>query len=232
MRKLEKLIHFGSHGRKVNCIACNEEWIVTGGTDTTTTIWESSNMESPFHSVTSCRDEVVSCALGDNFGMLVSAGRDGSILLILTSTGTTHHVIDISETPLLVLMTRGWGFVLVHSTMIVDAISHYFLTLFTLNGELIRKKEISFNIQAWATWESPQGFDYVAAVGINGELYVFEASFLEMSPFVPKLSGQVVTMKHFVKEELLFIVTETHLLVYSSAQLKLDRLQKFVFGKL
>jgi hypothetical protein len=174
----------------------------------------------------------VSCALGDNFGMLASAGRDGSILLILTSTGTISHVIDIAETPIHVLMTHGWGFVLVHSITIVDAIPHYFLTLFTLNGEFIRKKEVPFNIQTWVTWESTQGFDYVAVVGTNGDLHVFEAFFLDMGPCISKVNTQVITMKHFVKEELLFVVTETQVSIFSSAQLKLDRLEKFVFRKL
>jgi WD40 repeat protein len=215
----------------VSCIAYSEDWITTGGTDTTTNIWEIKTMKSPLHSVTSCRDEIISCAISQNFGMVASAARDGSILLILTATGTISHVIDLPETPLLICMTNGWGFVLVHSAKIVDAISEYYLTLFTVNGDLIRKVKIEFGIQTWVTWESLQGFDYVAAVANNGEIYVFEVFFLDVGSYVRKVIGQVVAIRYFVEEELLFVVTEGQCSIFDAGQLKIEAREKFVFQK-
>jgi hypothetical protein len=220
----------GGHIGRVNCMASGGEWIASGGTDTTTNIWSMPSPSTPFYSVTTSRDEVVACAVGENFGIVASATRDGSIFLIVIGTGATAHVLSIKETPVLLMVTPGWGFVLVHSTKIVDAIAHFYLTLFSINGDLIRKCEIPFGLQAWTTWESRKGFDYVAAIGSDGDLVVFEAFFLELGIPFGRMLGKIIMLKMFVDEELLFVVSETQFCVYSSLQMKLDLLEKFQFG--
>jgi hypothetical protein len=92
----------------------------------TTNIWPAA--PAPHHSITSCRDEVVACAVGHTFGIVAIATCDGSISMIAIATGATARVITIQETPVLILVTAGWGFVLVQSVGIVDAIPHYFLS--------------------------------------------------------------------------------------------------------
>jgi WD40 repeat protein len=218
------------HIGRVSCIASSRDWLATGGTDTTTSIWPNINPSAPRHTVTSSRDEVVACAIGQNFGIVASATRDGSISLIVIRTGATSCAVTVQETPVLVLVTPGWGFVLVHSTKLVDAISHFYLTLFSVNGDLIRKCELPCGIQYWTTWESRKGFDYVAAVSNNGDVVVFEAFFLEVGQPIGKVLGSVATMKYFRDEELLFIVSDTQYLVYSSVQTKLAQLERFQFG--
>jgi hypothetical protein len=218
------------HIGKVNCVAAGNDWVATGGTDTTINIWDASNPSTPIQSITTCCDEAVSCAVGQSYGIVAGAMRDGSIFLIVIATGATARVMKISETPIAVMVTPGWGFVLVHSTEIVDAVSHFYLTLFSVNGDFIRRTEIPFRIQFWTAWESRKGFDFVAVVSAKGEVFAFEAFFLEVAAQFGKVHGRVVEMNYFVNEELLFVVSEMQLVVYSVVQMRLDQKEKFIFG--
>jgi hypothetical protein len=219
----------GGHIGRVSCMAAGGDWIATGGTDTTINIWNIAAVK-PVHSITTCRDEAVSCAVGHTFGIVAGAMRDGSIFLIVIGNGATARVFRVSETPIAVIVTPGWGFVLVHSTKVIDAALHFYLVLFSVNGELIRKAEIGFRIQCWTAWESRKGFDFVAVVSAGGDLFAFEAFFLEIPPSFGKADGRVVAMEYFANEELLFVVAGKQLAVYSAVQMKLDQREKFVFG--
>jgi hypothetical protein len=106
--------HFLSgHIGKVNCISSSEDWLATGGADTTLNIWEIADTSAPVHSVTTCRDEVVCCACGQTFGIVAGATRDGSVFIPVITTRAVSRV----------LVTPGWGCVLVHSGKFVNAVS-------------------------------------------------------------------------------------------------------------
>jgi hypothetical protein len=219
------------HIGQVNCLSASKDILVTGGADTITNIWSQSELRTaPLYSLTSYHDEILCCAVSQEFGLAVSLTRDGSMFLISTGAGTNLRVLDIApEIPMLVTITQGWGFVLVYSTKIVDGISTFYISVYTVNGDFVRKKLIPFSIENWMTWVSKAGFDYVVAVASNAEVYVFEAYFVELLPF-GKVALPVVAMEFFVANELLVVVTDWQIYLYSSAQMRLERLDQTVFG--
>jgi hypothetical protein len=219
------------HIGQVNCLSVSKDILVTGGADTITNIWSQHELlTTPLYSLTSYHDEILCCAVSQEFGLAVSLTRDGSMFLISTRAGTNLKVLAIApEIPVLVTITQGWGFVLVYSTKIVDGISTFYISVYTVNGDFVRKKLIPFSIENWMTWVSKTGFDYVVAVAANAELYIFEAYFVELLPF-GKVALPVVAMEFFVPVELLVVVTDWQIYVYSAAQMKLERLNKTVFG--
>jgi hypothetical protein len=225
-------VFLSDHIGIVNCISCSEHWIASGGADAITNIWDKVNLVRPAHSVASYRDEVVSCAIGESFHIVASATRDGGIFLISTAQGAIVRTLEIGgETPLMLAVTEGWGFTLVYSTKVVEGIAYFFFWVFTITGDLVRKREMPFEIRAWTTWTSRQGFDYVAMVSVTGEVHLLEAFFLEIQPVGGKIARRVVGMKYFTREELLVVVTDTQVLIYSSAQLRLERLEKHTFSQ-
>jgi len=220
------------HIGRVNCVCASQDLLVTGGSDATTNIYQIEARKSPLHSLTSFRDEIVACAVCQEFGLAASLTREGSVVLIAAGTGTTLKVLEVEapEMPCLVAITRGWGFVLVYSTKLVDGISSFFVTVYSANGNLIRKVRIEFAIETWTTWVSKSGFDYVAAVVGTADVYVFEAYFANLVQ-VAKVVLPVIAMEFLVDEELLVVVTDAQVYVYSAAQLRLERLETISFGR-
>jgi hypothetical protein len=217
--------------RIISCIAVSNNLLVTGGHDTITDIWNLDSLSAPVHNVTSFRDEIVCCAVCDEFKTVASATRDGSISLISTSTGTTSRVIEVGpKSTLLVSVTSGWGFVVAHTTETVHGIISYFIEVYTVNGDAVRQRVVDFQIKSWAHWCSVDGFDYCAAVSDKGDLYVFETFYLNMGkPFVSLTEG-IVTLKYFVDEEVLAVATDSQLLFFSNEQMGMGRLKRDVFG--
>jgi hypothetical protein len=53
----------------------------------------------------------------------------------------------------------------------------HFMELFTVNGDLIRKVKLSFEIDCWSTWAAT-GFDYLVIAPKTGRIRVCEVFYL------------------------------------------------------
>ena len=84
----------------------------------------------------------------------------------------------------MILVTSGWGFVCVYSTKHTKGQLRSFLTLYDVNGVMIREKELPCGITAWSTFTTKSGFDYIIMATDTGKCYLFEAFYLDIgSPF-------------------------------------------------
>jgi hypothetical protein len=222
---------YAGHIGKVNCLALADGILATGGADSVTNIWEVGQCKAHLHSLASFRDEIVTCGMAKEFMLVASATRDGSIFLISMGTGVAKRVIDIApEIPLLVAVTSGWGFVVLHSRRIDRGISSFYLWVFTVNGELIRKREIGFSIQNWTTWTSPSGFDYFVAATETGRLYTFEAFYLDVEAPFTHILPRIVALQYIVARQVLAVVADRQVQLYPVTQMKMERFDRTVFG--
>jgi ribulose 1,5-bisphosphate carboxylase large subunit-like protein len=164
--------------------------------------------------------------------LAASATRDGCIFLISAASGATKTVLDIApEIPLLVAVTSGWGFVLVHSRKIDKGLSSFFVSVYTVNGEFIRKRQIGFQIQVWTHWTCSSGFDYVVAASETGQVYVFEAFFLDIENQFAQVRSRIVSMQYFKDRQVLAIVADRQIHLFPASQMRMERFKRTLYGK-
>jgi hypothetical protein len=215
----------------ITCIAASHSLLVTGGRDTVTNVWEISG--APRFSIASYRDEIVCVSAAQQFGLIVSSTRDGSIIMISAASGAVTRVIELAPAcAVLVEISAGWGFVVAHTTVTRNGIPEFYVEVYSVNGDFIRRRKIPFAIRGWHGWVSRDGFDYIVALSEGGELYAFEVFWVDLEePFV-KITGNVVAMEYILEEDVLAVATEGQIMFFSALHMKTERFRRTVFGAL
>jgi hypothetical protein len=132
-----------------------------------------------------------------HFFVALIGTRDGALILNSLNKGGTVKVIDLEgASPRLVTVTNGWGFIVVYAKDLDSGDDEDFLYVFSVNGELLRKKEIDFEIKAWTTWTSLDGFDFMAVVDENGKLFAFEVFYCEFGEMLFRFKSPVVGLSY------------------------------------
>jgi hypothetical protein len=131
-------------------------------------------------------------AVNVEYHLLVIGTLEASILLYSLISGLFRMKVDLpGEIPERILVTDGWGFILVASQSRIS--------LFDVNGKLLRSIGVTINIVAWCTWRDSKGFDFVGLADDNGKIFVCEAFYLEFGDYVAFCRGSVVALE-FVNE--------------------------------
>ena len=99
-----------------------------------------------------------------------------------------------------VLITKGWGFTVVSANEIHEGKEIYWLLLYTLNGDFIRKKKIQSPVKKWITYKSQDGFDWIVFSNAKGEVYHFEVFYMEIGK--NKLSNDLYRTSSNLSEKL------------------------------
>jgi hypothetical protein len=213
----------------VTCLAASDSLLVAGGRDTVTNVWEVSG--APLFSIASYRDEIVCVAAAQQFGIIANSTRDGSVIMMSAANGSIARVIELAPAyAILVEITAGWGFVVVHTTVTRNGIGEFYVEVYTVNGEFIRRRQIGFGIRVWRHWVSRDGFDYMVALSEAGDLYAFEVFWLDVEEAFVKITGNVISMEYILDEDVLAIATESQLMFFSCTHMKIERFRRTVFG--
>ena len=241
--KKEGTLHY--HQGHINCIASSENFLVSGGSDTTINVFNNSSQSTNSNSSTplvngvshlktipSFRSEITCCDINEKFGTIACGTKDGSILLIDTATLVTTMAIDIApEVPIMIKVTLGWGFIVVYSTREHEGRIVPSLSVYDINGQFIRKKKISSPISLWTTYVSIDGFDYIACANDAGGISLFEVFFLNIEDSgVPRNSARVIGLKYSVYNDILIAVRENGtVFLYLSKDMNTKRFKNTVY---
>lgn len=106
----------------------------------------------------------------------------------------------IEENPLKILITNSSGFIVIMTS------SHFYLL--SLNGKLIRKTQKKFDFVYWTTFCSFSGFDFIAASDAKGQIYLFEAFYLNIRHPVFNCRTDVTSISYSNADQNLFVVSE------------------------
>jgi hypothetical protein len=157
----------------VTNLSGNKEYICIGRNDTSISIYKRCEK---FHTFPSFRNEIVCSAVSAKFDLAVVGARESTLFLISPLHRTITRVIDMGPfNPVLIQITKAWGFIVVYEMEIETRV--HFMELFTVNGDLIRKVKLSFEIDCWSAW-SATGFDYLVIAPKNGRIRVCEVFYL------------------------------------------------------
>jgi hypothetical protein len=203
----------GHHVSRVTAIAADSRNVVSGGADTITQCWFIADSEMEPHSVPLFRGEIVAIWIASEFGFWVVGTADGAMTLIETRTGIVTRAIPLENNarPVKIIVTEEWGFILACVTEAVDGKMQNSLVLFSVNGELIRTRKIPAPVVAWTTFASEQGFDFVLMADRQGNLFFFEAFFLNIGDSIRcwRFDDPALAVHYVLKEEMVVLLLES-----------------------
>lgn len=111
-----------------------------------------------------------SIAISYHYKMIVYGTLDSQITAI-SLDGLFLFSIQLDENVKSILITESFGFILVMTVK--------FLYLFSSNGTAIRKTPLNVDFVYWTTLTSSKNFDFIVAADGKGQIYLFEAFFLQ-----------------------------------------------------
>ena len=123
------------------------------------------------------RDSIKCTAANSAFDVIVSATKDGAVFVNSLSTGKTIRIIDLPDCELnCVCVTPSWGFIVIS----YKERSEFFISVYTVNGKFVRRKQITNEVSHMISWSSPSDFDFIAFVVKPRQLYKCEAFYLNI----------------------------------------------------
>lgn len=167
----------------VVCIATDKEWLATANTDAVVTLYKIEEVKKQIkHKLTfpSYTSSISCISISSEFHSLVFGTRDGCLLFCSLTNGTITKIINLKDKrrPVSLLITPSWGFVVVFETEISDGFLKYFVEVFSINGEIIREKQIESEIVSWSSFRNEKGFDFLICANAKNECYICEAFYL------------------------------------------------------
>jgi hypothetical protein len=163
--------------------------------------WELADVRSrkPICDIT---NDVITClAVNRAFGIIAVGTIDRQIIV---SSGVNRAFLfsrDVGAAPTRILVTNGWGFILVEAGGT--------LTLFNVNGALLRKVSYEFAIEQMVSWTGEMSVDYCAFADSRGMIHIFEVFYMNISESVHRVQGSVLSMSHVAHLRSLVVVTST-----------------------
>ena len=165
------------------------------------------------YSVPTYRKSILCSALSVTFGVSISGTDDGSLIVASIHDGSAIRAIklDDNQIPHYLVVTPGWGFILVNSSKYINGRQKFFLSLYTINGDLIKSISVDFSIDKAISWTNEQGFDFVAILTKNrNKIIVFEAFYMDVNNSknqVYKSEQKIASFEYLRKVGALFAVS-------------------------
>jgi WD40 repeat protein len=198
------------HIGKINCLAGDSKYLVSGGGDTATSIFWSTKPFDRVFTVPSYTGEVISCAVNSEFAAVASGTRDGSVLIFSTTSRTVVHVLRLdNRCPERILITKKWGFVVVYEREAKGGDVSRWIEVFTIDGLFVRKEKCPCDVPVWSTFSNAKGFDYIAMTDQKGAVYVFEAFYLKIGQPLCRCGEKLVGLSYAEDSRVLCAVGAT-----------------------
>jgi hypothetical protein len=163
--------------------------------------WELADVRSkkPICDITN--DYITCLAVNRNFGMIVVGTVDRHIIVSSSVSRSFLFSRDVGAAPTRLLVTKAWGFILVEAG---DS-----LTLFNVNGALLKKVNYEFVIDQIVTWTGDACVDFCAVADTRGMIHIFEAFYMNLSESVHRVQGMVVAMSYVAHLRALVVITSS-----------------------
>ncbi|EAX88017.1 Beige/BEACH domain containing protein [Trichomonas vaginalis G3] len=161
---------------RISTMTLDDNYIICAGEDSKVYISKIDSKKKG--AAISFSGEVTCIGFSSCFDLLVGATTDSALIFWSLSRQTNARIVELNQiTVLSIIVTPSFGFVLVHARMAVGGVLKYSLILFSVNGEKIREIETK-HLVCLCPWSSRDGFDYVLCADTTGNIYNFEAFWL------------------------------------------------------
>jgi WD40 repeat protein len=195
---------FTGHTGRVNCVAADGSFLVSGGADTFVCCWRFDG--GILARIPSFRGEILCIAVAAEFVLAVAGTRDGALLWINPERGAITRVVKLpdGQVPRRVMITPEWGFVVVHSQMAVGGEVRHSIAVYSVNGEKVRVKTLQYGVTAWCCWSCRKGFDHALIIDDVGCVFLCEVFWLDLGP--PMDVCATPAWISFVREERSYVI--------------------------
>jgi len=198
------------HRNAITSIATDEDWLVTAVSDGTIFAYVIPDFSTPKYTIPSFASSIRCCDVHSGFHSLVCGTRDNSIILISLTNGSIVRIIEMDgHRPLSVLITKSWGFILVYTSELKEGTLKYYLSIYSINGEKIERKQIPRSISAMCSFKNDDGFDFIAYVDDIGCFFVFEAFYLQPGKCLYTSDDKIIHIHSIPSEKLVIGLSET-----------------------
>jgi WD40 repeat protein len=175
------------------CIAADQDWLVVGDEDSMVRIY---NGAAAKWTIPTFSNSIECVAVSANYLVIICGTRDGTVLFCSLTDRSIVHSVELGQgaTPVSIMITQGWGFVVVYFTRIDEGKQTFHLAVYSINGDLIRQKELSSEVVAWNEYKASDGFDFMVMADVKGNLFWFETFFLQIGKGVNVGTGKIAAL--------------------------------------
>ena len=196
-------------------IASRGQYIAVSKTDAILEIYKGGLQNQSIHSFPSFGDLICCCAITNKFYMVIIGTKNGTLILNSLNSFNIVRVIDLKGArPLNILVTDSWGFIVCHASKIKGSQVKYYIFVFSVNGELIRKTKINFRICSWCSWSTGSGFDFMAITDNLGKIFSFEVFYCDIKEKIHNCSSKVISIDYISDINCLVCVTEDAKIIF------------------
>lgn len=190
------------------CIASEGNYLALSDNDSNLTVFKMGKFNSPMFMISSFSSLICSIAISSGFHSVIAGTHDGFLLLCSLNNGTIIKSLDLEKChPIKILITPAWGFIIVYLTQIHQGELLHFISVYSINGILIMKKEIDSPINAWCTYKTYDDFDYVVYVDEKNNFYSFEAFYLNISSRFYQTKSRIISLAYDIEQSTLIALT-------------------------
>lgn len=124
------------------------------------------------------RGVIVSLAVSDTYKLTVIGTNDGALIIGSITSEMFIKIIDLKKIPLKLLITEGWGFIVVYSMSSEQSKEPYSIDVYTVNGQFVNSMKFKNPIDSWFTIKSRNGFDFLCLIQ-GSKVFYYEIYFLK-----------------------------------------------------
>ena len=192
----------------ITSIASDGVWLMTANNDAVISLYSIYDSSKPKFTIPSFTSSIKSCAISSSYHQAVCGTKDSTLIIASLSDSCITRVVDLKgRRPIKILITQGWGFIVVYNTDLSKGILTHYITVFNINGEMVRDVEIPVPVHAWSSYMDAKGFDYIVMADDQGSIYHFEAFYANIGESVFSVPYEIKAMKYLVDECIIIAVT-------------------------
>ncbi|KAH0793888.1 Beige/BEACH domain containing protein [Histomonas meleagridis] len=200
-------------------VSYDEPLIITIGSDSVVYFWDFSDIRKPLISIESPHQEYISSAHSCVFDTAVLGTNDGFLDVISLRNGRIIQSIDLKgDKPVAIEISKSFGFIFVHSIDPNKKTSS--LSLYNINGLLLKKIQLKDTVTSMITWENNEGFDFASVVTSNtssatNKVFTFELYYMNLNENVFRSKIPISSLNYDKKNQIVIGVnTEGKLILF------------------
>ena len=194
---------------EITNISSHNNWVATANRDAELVVFRAGNYRTPVFRIPSFTASIMCSAVNTPFHSVIVGTKDGSLMFCSLNSGSIVKIISTNDCrPASILVTPAWGFVVVYMTKIEDGTVRHIISTYTINGDLVRTQQIDHAIATWSCFRTCDGFDFIAMADDQGDCYIFEAFYLNITAPFYNSESQVASIFYMNMESVAVLVSQ------------------------
>ncbi|OHT14710.1 hypothetical protein TRFO_02955 [Tritrichomonas foetus] len=137
----------------------------------------------------------------------VVCSHENKLFICDIISGSVSKIIKCDYEPTKLKITDSWGFILAYG-------GNQEVTIFTINGDFIRKVKLGFKLDLWVNCRSLSGFDYLFMVSEDNKITCAEAYFMNPSHTIFESPNKLYDVEYNEESNIITAFTKNGRMLY------------------